>query len=100
MQGQWYECDGADGNFNPTKFVPATPNGLLPIADERTQVKLGNTPGRKGAIVWPALGASAEDRRHHRRHLQLDPLRREVPPGLVQGADGGDNETMEQQRLG
>jgi prepilin-type N-terminal cleavage/methylation domain-containing protein len=57
MQGQWYECDGADGVFNTTKFVPPAPNGLLPIADERTQVNLGNTTKGKGAIVWPALGA-------------------------------------------
>ncbi len=55
FQGQWYECTSSD--FNTTRFVPAAPNGLTPIADERTPVNLGNTAGRKGAIAWSGRGA-------------------------------------------
>ena len=91
MQGQWYECE-TGGNFNPTKFVPAAPNGMYPIADERTQVNQGNTGGRKGAIVWSGQGA--------KRRLSdfIDGTSNSIlagekclPPSRW-GADGGDNE--------
>jgi prepilin-type processing-associated H-X9-DG protein len=92
MQGQWYECDGFNGVFNSTTFIPAPPNGLTPTADERTQVNLGNTPGRKGAIVWPALGAK-------RRLADItDGTSNSILSGEkclpwpVFGVDGGDNE--------
>jgi prepilin-type N-terminal cleavage/methylation domain-containing protein/prepilin-type processing-associated H-X9-DG protein len=92
MQGQWYECDGTDGVFNTTRFVPAAPNGLTPVADERTQVNLGNTPGRKGAIVWPALGATRKlaDITDGTSNSILGGEK--CLPPQVQGADGGDNE--------
>ena len=92
MQGQWYECDGYNGEFSPTRFVPAAPNGLLPIADERTPVNLGNTPGRKGAIVWPALGSKRQlaDITDGTSNSIL--AGEKCLPPVVHGADGGDNE--------
>jgi prepilin-type N-terminal cleavage/methylation domain-containing protein len=37
--------------------VPPPPTGMLPEADERSTLNLGNTSGRKGYIVNPARGA-------------------------------------------
>ncbi len=37
--------------------IPAAPLGLGPRRDERAGENQGNTPGRKGYIVWPGLGA-------------------------------------------
>ena len=49
-QGQTYSCGG-------TAFTPAPPNGLTPDISVRNPTNGGNTGGRKGAIVWSALGA-------------------------------------------
>jgi prepilin-type N-terminal cleavage/methylation domain-containing protein/prepilin-type processing-associated H-X9-DG protein len=56
FQGETYECDGPRGSFTSTRFVPPVPNGLTPIADERTPVNHGNTGGRRGAIGWSGRG--------------------------------------------
>lgn len=92
MQGQWYECDGYNGQFNSTQFVPAAPNGLTPTADERTQVNHGNTPSRKGAIVWPALGDKRKlaDITDGTSNSILGGEK--CLPQPIQGSDGGDNE--------
>jgi prepilin-type N-terminal cleavage/methylation domain-containing protein/prepilin-type processing-associated H-X9-DG protein len=90
FQGQFYECTSS--NFSTTQFVPPAPNGMTPIADERTPVNLGNTGGRKGAIVWGAQGA--------KRRLSdfTDGTSNSIiagekclPPSRW-GSDGGDNE--------
>src|SRR5262249_309669 len=92
MEGQWFECDGANGNFTNNRFMPPPPDSLLPIADERTQCNHGNTPGAKGAIVWPALG----DKR--RLAAITDGTSNSILggekclPWQVFGIDGGDNE--------
>lgn len=92
MEGQWYECDGTDGVFITTRFMPPPPDSLLPVADERTQCNHGNTPGAKGPIVWPALGDK-------RRLADItDGTSNSILggekclPPQVQGTDGGDNE--------
>ena len=89
FQGETYECNRG-GTSSP--FVPAPPNGLFPIADERTPVNHGNTGKRKGAIVWSGRGAKRRlaDFRDgtsnsilvSEKSLPLDRL----------GSDGGDNE--------
>ena len=88
-QGQFYECNWLG---NATGFVPPPPNGLLPIADERTPVNHGNTGGRKGTIVWGARGA--------KRRLadfldgtsnSIMVAEKSLPP-TRHGTDGGDNE--------
>jgi prepilin-type N-terminal cleavage/methylation domain-containing protein len=92
MQGQWYECDGANGVFTTTRLMDAAPNSILPVADERTQVNHGDTGGRKGAFVWGARGA--------KRRLAdfIDGTSNSILaaekclPLARQGADGGDNE--------
>ncbi|QDV65540.1 DUF1559 domain-containing protein [Crateriforma conspicua] len=39
-----------------TDDIPEPPLGLGPRGDERSNVNQGDTPGRKGAIVWPGFG--------------------------------------------
>ncbi len=48
------EVVGGDGN------IPPFPLGLGPVlpGDQRNPLNQGDTPGRKGVIVWPGLGAS------------------------------------------
>lgn len=92
FQGQWYECDGGNGNFNPNRFVPPPPDGIQPIADERSPINQGDTPGRKGSILNPGKGG--------KRRLSdfLDGTSNSImagekclPPSR-HSADGGDNE--------
>jgi prepilin-type N-terminal cleavage/methylation domain-containing protein/prepilin-type processing-associated H-X9-DG protein len=72
--------------------IPAAPLGLSPRRNERTPENFGDTPGRKGYIVWGAQGA--------KRRLadvtdgtsnSIIAAEKALPP-LRQGADGGDNE--------
>ncbi len=82
------------GDIPPTD-VPANGPlklGMAPRRNERTPENFGNTPGRKGIIVWPAFGA--------RRRVGdvTDGLSNTVMvaekalPFARQGTDGGDNE--------
>jgi prepilin-type N-terminal cleavage/methylation domain-containing protein len=92
LQGETYECIGVHGDPNSMRFVPALPNGMVPIGDERSTPNLGNTGGRKGAIVWSGKGwkrklADFRDGTSNsilvsEKSLPLDRF----------GADGGDNE--------
>lgn len=90
MQGQWYECETS--NLNSTRFVPAPPNGLTPIADERTPVNLGNTGGRKGAIVWSGQGAKRRLSDFTDGTSNSIIVGEKCLPPSRWGADGGDNE--------
>jgi prepilin-type processing-associated H-X9-DG protein len=66
---------------------------MKPRRNERTPENFGDWPGRRGFIVWPALGA--------RRKLLdvVDGLSNSIMaaekalPTAVQGSDGGDNES-------
>jgi prepilin-type N-terminal cleavage/methylation domain-containing protein len=66
--------------------------GMAPRRNERTPENFGNTPGRKGMIVWPAQGAK------RRIADATDGLSNTILaaekclPPTRQGADGGDNE--------
>ena len=92
-------CDYAGGagfyqgevheNANDT---PAAPLGLSPRRNERTPENFGDTPGRKGYMVWAAQGA--------KRRLadvtdgtssSIIAAEKALPTGR-HGADGGDNE--------
>ena len=72
--------------------IPAAPLGMSPRRDERAQENRGNAGGRKGFIVWNALG----DRR--RLADAIDGTTNSILasekalPTAVHGADGGDNE--------
>jgi len=92
MQGQWYECENTGGNFSNTKFVPPAPNGAWPIADERTPVNLGNTGGRKGAIVWSGQGAKRRIADFIDGTSNSIMVGEKCLPPSRWGADGGDNE--------
>jgi prepilin-type N-terminal cleavage/methylation domain-containing protein/prepilin-type processing-associated H-X9-DG protein len=99
FQGSVVEYFGGGAPTDDNFGVPNNPAGtappglsLRPEADERSTPNLGNTPGRKGAIVWPARGA--------KRTLAdfTDGLSNSIfaadkamsPTG--QGNEGGDNE--------
>lgn len=84
----FYQGEMTEG-FND---IPAAPLGLAPRRDERGQENEGNTPGRKGYIVWSALGA--------KRRLadvtdgtssSIMASEKSVPLGKL-NASGGDNE--------
>ncbi|HJZ58618.1 MAG TPA: DUF1559 domain-containing protein [Gemmataceae bacterium] len=105
--GQFGRCDYAGNagyyqgevheNYGdiPSTTTPATGPlrlGMSPRRNERTPENFGDTPGRKGMIVWPAQGA--------RRRIAdvTDGLtntvmvaEKNLPPAVL-GADGGDNE--------
>src|SRR5262245_5640283 len=72
--------------------IPAPPIGLSPRRNERTHENYGNTPGRKGYIVWPAEGAV-------RRMAEVSDgtsnsiiAAEKCLPRSRYGSDGGDNE--------
>jgi len=90
FQGQWYECTSSD--FNTTQFVPAAPNGMTPIADERSPVNLGNTSGRKGALVWSGNGAVRRISDFTDGTSNSIIMGEKCLPPSRWGADGGDNE--------
>lgn len=72
--------------------IPAAPLGMGPRRDERAQENRGNTPGRKGMIVWNALGdkrrlADVTDGTSN----SILASEKSLPPER-HGNDGGDNE--------
>lgn len=82
-QGEMHE------NYND---IPAAPLGLGPRRDERAQENRGNVGGRKGFIVWNALGdkrrlGDATDGTSHSIIASEKSL-----PASRHGSDGGDNE--------
>ncbi|MCU0706112.1 MAG: DUF1559 domain-containing protein [Fimbriiglobus sp.] len=72
--------------------VPAAPLGLAPRRNERTNENFGNTPGRRGYIVWPVQGAKRRigDVTDGTSNSILA-AEKALPPNR-HGADGGDNE--------
>jgi len=92
FQGETYECWWMHQDFNNPRFVPEPPNGAFPIADERTPVNHGNTPRRKGAIVWSARGAKRRlaDFKDGTSNSIL--VSEKSLPLERLGRDGGDNE--------
>ncbi len=92
MQGEWYECDGPKGNFNSTRFVPAVPNGLTPLGDERASVNHGDTPKRKGAIAWSGRGAKRRLADFTDGTSNSILVAEKCLPHTRFGSDGGDNE--------
>ena len=82
--------------FNPPVWnpqIPAAPLGMGPRRNERTRENFGNFPGRKGAIVWSALG----DKRRLGEFTDgtsssIIASEKSLPPSR-HGSDGGDNET-------
>ncbi len=92
MQGQWYECDGFNGNFDPGRYVPPPPNGLTPIADERTPVNHGDTSMRKGAIAWSGRGVKRRLADFTDGTSNSIMVAEKCLPHSRFGSDGGDNE--------
>jgi prepilin-type N-terminal cleavage/methylation domain-containing protein len=90
FQGQFYECDF--GNTSATRYIPPPPNGEGPNLDERNPRNHGNTPRRKGAIVWSGRGAKrklADFRDGTSNSIMV--AEKSLPLDRF-GADGGDNE--------
>jgi len=89
FQGQMYECTGTD--FGTTNFVPPPPNGLTPIADERSPVNLGNTSLRRGAVMSGARGVRRLADFTDGTSNSILAAEKSLPPDR-HGSDGGDNE--------
>jgi prepilin-type N-terminal cleavage/methylation domain-containing protein len=72
--------------------IPAAPLGMAPRRDERAQENRGNFSGRKGFLVWDALGdkrrlADVTDGTSN----SILASEKSLPPNR-HGSDGGDNE--------
>lgn len=88
------EVVGNDGE------IPAPPLGLGPVVpgDQRNPLNQGDTPGRKGAVVWPGLGGSRKlaDITDGTSNTVLVAEKSTFPsatlPGTGWGNEGGDNE--------
>jgi prepilin-type N-terminal cleavage/methylation domain-containing protein len=91
LQGESFECISVKGDMNDPTYVPAPPNGLLPLADERSGVNLGNTPKRRGAIMHASKGKRrlADFRDGTSQSIVVS---EKSLPDSRWGADGGDNE--------
>ncbi len=90
-QGEMHENKGDI----PSQVLPTVGTlklGMSPRRNERTPENFGNTPGRKGMIVWPAQGAKRRiaDVTDGLSNTML--AAEKCLPPQVQGGDGGDNE--------
>jgi prepilin-type processing-associated H-X9-DG protein len=88
--GQDIDCDF--GNCGATRNIPAPPNGATPNADERATINLGNTGGRKGAIVWSGRGAKRTISEFSDGTSNSILVSEKSLPPDRHGTDGGDNE--------
>ncbi|ADV62256.1 hypothetical protein Isop_1672 [Isosphaera pallida ATCC 43644] len=88
FRGQWYEC--FQGDFNTTLFVPPPPNGLIPIANERSQENQGDVGGRKGAFLHGRFKRRLSDFIDGTSNSIMF-SEKGLPP-TRHGLDGGDNE--------
>ena len=84
----FYQGETIEGTGN----VPAPPLGLTPIGDERANVNQGDTPGRRGAIVWSGRGAKRRLRDVTDGSSNSVIFAEKALPRTRFGADGGDNE--------
>ena len=72
--------------------IPAPPIGMSPRRNERTPENYGNTPGRKGYIVWSGQGAVRRSSEVTDGTSNSIIAAEKHLPLLRQGLDGGDNE--------
>lgn len=72
--------------------IPAPPIGMSPRRNERTPENYGNTPGRKGYIVWPAQGALRRSSEVTDGTSNSIMAAEKHLPRTRHGTDGGDNE--------
>ena len=72
--------------------IPAPPLGLSPRRNERTPENFGDTGGRKGYIVWSALGAKRRIADVTDGTSNSIMAAEKCLPPSRQGVDGGDNE--------
>jgi prepilin-type N-terminal cleavage/methylation domain-containing protein/prepilin-type processing-associated H-X9-DG protein len=72
--------------------IPAPPVGMSPRRNERTPENFGNTPGRKGYIVWPAQGALRRLADVTDGTSNSIMAAEKCLPTRRHGLDGGDNE--------
>jgi prepilin-type processing-associated H-X9-DG protein len=91
FQGESYECNGFSG-ASDSRFVPAPPNGLTPIGDERANPNKGNTGRRKGAIVWSGQGWTRKLADFRDGTSNSIMVSEKSLPDTRWGSDGGDNE--------
>ncbi len=90
FQGMTYECS-ADTGITSSPHVPPAPNGLFPIADERSPVNLGNTSMRRGAIIHGAKGVRRLADFTDGSSNSIMAAEKSLPIDR-HGLDGGDNE--------
>ena len=88
FQGMTYTCTSSPTD---STWTPASPNGLLPNSDERSTVNLGNTGGRKGAMVHGARYVRRLADFTDGTSNSIVAGEKSLPPDR-HGADGGDNE--------
>jgi prepilin-type N-terminal cleavage/methylation domain-containing protein/prepilin-type processing-associated H-X9-DG protein len=72
--------------------IPAPPVGMSPRRNERTPENFGDTPGRKGYIVWSAFGAKRRQADVTDGTSNSIMAAEKCLPPTRHGADGGDNE--------
>jgi prepilin-type N-terminal cleavage/methylation domain-containing protein/prepilin-type processing-associated H-X9-DG protein len=72
--------------------IPSPPLGLSPRRNERTHDNYGNTPGRRGYVVWPAEGARRRTSDASDGTSNSIIAAEKSLPWKTFGADGGDNE--------
>jgi prepilin-type processing-associated H-X9-DG protein len=90
FEGQWIDCDF--GNTSATRLIPPAPNGGPLNLDERATKNLGNTGGRKGAIVWAGRGAKRTLAQFTDGLSNSILVSEKSLPVTRHGLDGGDNE--------
>lgn len=72
--------------------IPPAPIGMAPAADERATPNLGNTPGRRGYIVWSGRGAKRRIADVKDGTSNCIMVSEKSLPDSRHGVDGGDNE--------
>jgi prepilin-type processing-associated H-X9-DG protein len=72
--------------------IPAPPLGLSPRRNERTHDNFGNTPGRRGYVIFSGEGARRKTADVSDGTSNTVMAAEKSLPLLVQGLDGGDNE--------
>lgn len=75
-----------------TGDIPAPPLGLAPRGDERGNVNQGDTPRRKGAIMWPGFGGKRKLADFRDGQSNSIAFAEKCTPFARLGSDGGDNE--------
>jgi prepilin-type N-terminal cleavage/methylation domain-containing protein/prepilin-type processing-associated H-X9-DG protein len=99
FQGSIIEYWQSTPPFDSITGIPPNPPGILPpglgmapAADERATPNLGNTPGRRGVIVWPARGAKMTLMGLTDGTSNVVMVAEKAISHLRYGSEGGDNE--------